>query len=225
MSTQTTGNSKVFSVQDVDGVISWGNSPELGVRSVNGIIKWVDLSTIEDLPPETVVIDQYQYDAGEKEGKLGRINANNLDIDKQLRDKLEFIINTYLPTYKALAYLFRIEDNNFKQNKQRYGILTGQKNQNPQINCTEMQTQMQIILVDDYGRTGKNDDPKKEARERLEQAMEELRLRVTNTSAGLFKNGFALQDWSQDEIEFIEDNNNLAVIRATFTLEYQTNLR
>lgn len=181
---------------------------------------WVSIANI--CPLENKVLDGEKY--GDKTGTLGKINTNNLDIDQQVRDRIETIINLDYPDYTELSYLFDITKNNYNQNKKRYGILTKNKIEQDAIGCSNIDSFIEIIIVNSFKNIGKNDDKQKLIRKELEEVGQKLFRRITASRGGMFKNATYNQDFAQDEIEFIEDNNNLGVLRISFSVNIPINL-
>lgn len=142
---------------------------------------------------------------------------------KDITENLESIIGSLLPDYKALDYVWTLEKNHFRNNKQRYGVRQLASAKALGVNRAITQDQVfEIILTDGFKNIAKNDicqrDKIMELYAKMDMIAVEIHARKVNLPAVVLLVDF----FGTEDPLFFEDENNLAILRGRFTIKYRS---
>lgn len=141
---------------------------------------------------------------------------------QQIREGMESIVATELPTFSELKYKFDVEKNDFRNNANRYGVVPRDITEvEGTIRSVTVDQTFELVLTTDYTNR-KTDDAQMTAIEALYDSMEEVYKLVSYRKAGL--SGIVLVvTLDTIEQEFF-DENNVAVLRGNFIVKYRSSI-
>jgi hypothetical protein len=208
-------------VIEEDGTIHWGGARQLNVDVEDGRIYWTSIRSEVDFPDEKYVLDGIVFDFGQKTGTLGKININDGDVSKQIKDNIALIIENIYPTLNKLKYLEDIDKNDWRRIKDSYGVrLLGLIETDEIIGGETLDRTYEIILATRFINKGSTDDAQVSAKETLIERLELIRRKLERTKAGNFKNVRDVRNYVESEAEFIEDDS-VVLIRAEFDVNFK----
>ena len=203
-----------------DGRIHWGKARQLAVEITEDFrIKWASVSNDTDFPAEKYVLCNTSFDNGKKTGKLGCVDNSDLDIDDQMVENIKTVLANYLTDYKELDYVYEIEKNMKNQTNNRYSVTLQDKWDEAGVGCTNVYATIEVVLLNKYDNLGKSDRNQRNIAKKLFKDAEFSRRLIKGTKAGFSINAMLTKNFSQDAIEFNEENHN-AYITMEFELKY-----
>ena len=143
------------------------------------------------------------------------------DIVKTMRDSLETLIGTTLPTWSLLDNKYNLEKNNYANQEKRFGVIVGSGDQ--AVSVTKHYTvnrSFNIILCNQYESMHNEDGILNIALDEIEDAMDEIikasmrnKLGVPNTVLNVI-NG-SIDEYDLDTIE------NVAILQFEMIVTYR----
>jgi hypothetical protein len=214
---------KTFSTVFEDDTLYWGEAQDLAVRIEDGVLKWTEVISELDVPDEIYVLDGIVYAGGTKIGVLGKVNTDQLDISKQIKENIILEIKNIYPILEDLAYVEDISKNNFRGNKNRLGVRElDLAPTNEVVGRETIDREFEIILTTDYINKGKNDTNQRASKDTLIERAEYIRRKMRKTKAGSYQNVRITRSFIENEVEFLE-NEGVTIIRMQITVNYRVN--
>ena len=144
------------------------------------------------------------------------------DTVKQIREGLETLIETTLPTWKELENKYSLEKNNFINQSKRFGVTTlGGTNTNSIIGYYSVARIFEVTFCNKYISTLNTDANPENAMDEIEDAMDEVIKAAVNSTLGLGGNvisGIIFDDIDDPDLETLE---NVAINKLRFIINYR----
>lgn len=155
-------------------------------------------------------------------GSYGRINPNSLDISVQIKNNINFQLQTYLVDWVPFENLNNLEDNNFKTNFKRFGTIIGDLVNGDEIYGQEtIERNYTIRLMTRFiDKKNNSDSGKESARAELITKMEEIRRRGNDTNFGNFGNVMNVINIKESPVQF-NDVEAYAYCELSFNIIYE----
>jgi len=143
----------------------------------------------------------------------------------QIIDGMETqIASTLGASYGKLDYVFSVEDNNFRGNALRYGVIPqGASDTEGVVRAVTLDHEFQVILTDNYINQPNTDSSQMIKLKTMYDKMDDLSNALYNSKVGLPSIVLLAIQTGYDEPEFIEEDN-IVVLRATYSIKYRRNL-
>lgn len=143
-------------------------------------------------------------------------------IAEDIKNALKSIVETELPDYREAKNVFEVERNPNVNLSKRYGVrsLGAVQSIDVPVQFLGYDHDFEILIVDLYKNLKKDDQKQQDIAMRQINAMEQIAAKIHSTKAGLPSKVMNIEFTDYSETEFFEDQN-LAVLRATFTIKYK----
>lgn len=139
-------------------------------------------------------------------------------------DALETEIASEVPTWKELPYKIDVEENNFRNQTDRFGVRALTQLQIDTV--TKFLTfsgSFEVTLTQGYTQTSINDQSKRAAGLDLRALMLDLFIRFVNNKGGLPGTVLNITDLSQGEMIYLNEDK-VAILRSTMDISYRLSL-
>lgn len=161
-------------------------------------------------------------------GTLGEINLSSMDYAKQARNQFLTVMSANLTGWKQADYLELdgLTKNSNVQNAKRYGIrilgneiITGPAGV---IGREVVSREFEIVLTDSFINNQTTDLKARDCQDKIIEEMEKVRRFINSTNFGLFSVPRIITDISEDNCEFIDENNTV-VCRMRLKVQLKLN--